>query len=143
MSSSAATSSSAEQSQQSSTPNAAASADSTSAPYDVTIDDATLTTDYSGKQALLVSFTFTNNSDDEASFAVNIMDKAFQNGVQLDTAIVSGVDSSSSLSTIKPGATVNVSQAFALADMSPVTVEVSETFSFSDDLIVEKTFDLQ
>lgn len=137
------TSSSSQQSQQqSSASNASAATDSSSAPYEVSIDDATLTTDYAGNQALLVNFTFTNNSDDEASFAVNIMDKAFQNGVQLDTAIVADADTSTSLNTIKPGATINVSQAFALNDTSPVTVEVSETFSFSSDLIAEKTFDI-
>ena len=102
----------------------------------------TVTTDYAGKQALLVNFTFTNNSDDEASFTVNIRDKAFQNGVQLDRAIVTDVDTSTGMNTIKPGATINVSEAFTLNDTSPVTVEVSEAFSFNSDLIAEKTFDI-
>lgn len=143
LSSSSSISASTDQTQQGGASNAVASADTSSAPYEVTIDDATLTTDYAGEQALLVTYTFTNNSDDEASFAVNIMNKAFQNGVQLDMAIGAGADSTASLNTIKPGATTTVSQAFTLTDMSPVTVEVSETFSFNDELIVEKTFDLQ
>lgn len=138
-----ATTSQTQQSQQSSSAsNAVAATSSASAPYEVTIDDGTLTTDYAGNQAILVTYTFTNNSDDDASFTVNVLNKAFQNGVQLDTAIGAGGDASASLATIKPGATTTVSQAFTLNDMSPVTVEVSESFSLSDELIAEKTFDL-
>lgn len=122
--------------------NAVASTDTASEKYAVSIDDGALTTDYAGNQALLVTYTFTNNSDDEASFAVNVISKAFQNGVQLDTAIGAGGDPSASLNTIKPGATITVSQAYSITDMSPVTVEVSESFSLSNDLIAEKTFDL-
>lgn len=113
-----------------------------SSDYAVTIDGFELAEDYSGEAAIVVTFTFTNGSDEDTSFLSAIHAKCFQNGVQLDTAIVSDIDSGSTLNELKPGATTTVQEAYKLDDESEVTVECVEFLSFNDEVIAEKTFSL-
>lgn len=108
--------------------------------YAVTIDGSTVTTDYEGNPAVIVDFTFTNNSDEATSFAVACSQKAFQNGVQLETAIVMDDLGNGYMAEIKPGATTQARLAFSLADESDVTVEVGELFSLDDTILAEATF---
>ena len=77
----------------------------------------------------VVDYTFTNNSDEATSFMVATIDKAFQNGVELDTGMVMNINNEAAMKDIKPGASVQVQQAFKLADQSEVTVEVEELLS--------------
>lgn len=113
---------------------------STGAKYVVSIDDCVLGKDYQGQDTAIVTFTFTNNSDSDTSFMVATIDKAFQNGVQLDDAISMDVDSSALMKEIKPGAAITVQQGYVLADTSALTIEVEELLNFGDDLLAEKTF---
>lgn len=108
--------------------------------YAVTIDGSTVTTDYEGNPAMVIDFSFTNNSDEATSFAVACSQKAFQNGVQLETAIVMDDLGNGYMAEIKPGATTQARLAFSLADESDVTVEVSELFSLDDTILAEATF---
>ena len=108
--------------------------------YDVTIDGATVTTDYEGAPAMIVDYSFTNNSDEATSFAVACSQKAFQNGVQLETAIVTEALGNGYLAEIKPGATTTARMAYSLTDQSDVTVEVSELISLDDTLLAQATF---
>ncbi len=118
----------------------ASSAPQAEAKYAVNIDDCQVTTDYAGKPAIVVTYTWTNNSDKATSFMVAVSAKVFQGGVQLDTGIVSDIDSQSSMSEIKPGATATVQQAYVLDDQTDVTVECTELISLDDTVIAEKTF---
>lgn len=111
-----------------------------SSKYVVTIDGSTVTTDYEGKPAIIVDYTFANNSDDATSFAVACSQKAFQNGVQLETAVVLDDLGNGYLAEIKPGATTSARMAYSLADESDVTVEVTELISFDDTILAEATF---
>lgn len=108
--------------------------------YGVTIDDGVVGEDYQGRPMLVVTYTFTNNSDKAQSFMVAVSDKAFQNGVELERAISTDIDTQSSIKEIKPGATVTVQQAYLLDDQSEVLVECTELISFDDTIIAEKTF---
>lgn len=108
--------------------------------YAVTIDDCQVTTDYAGKPAIVVTYTWANNSDKATSFMVAVSAKTFQNGVQLDTGVVSDIDAQSSMNEIKPGATATVQQAYVLDDQSDVTVECTELIGLDDTVIAEKTF---
>ena len=112
----------------------------TSSKYAVTIDGSTVTTDYEGKPAIIVDYTFTNNSDDATSFAVACSQKAFQNGVQLANAVVMDDLGNGYLAEIKPGATTSARMAYSLTDESDVTVEVTELISFDDTILAEATF---
>ena len=126
----------------------AAAASSSSAEavsdYDVTIDGMTLGEDYQGNPAAIVTYTFTNNSEKDTSFAVAIDAEAYQNGVELDTCVISGSNGiSDSMKNIKPGGTITVDLGYQLDDTtSPVTVECGELFSFNDEIIATETFDI-
>ncbi len=131
----------------SSTTSSASSAAASSTPaysgrYAVSIDDAKLTSDYDGSPAIVVTYTWTNNSDKDNSFMAAISDQAFQNGVELEYTSVPGVDTSSQFTDLKPGATTTTQAAFKLNDTSDVTIECSEFISFNDAIIAEKTFSL-
>lgn len=114
--------------------------------FAITIDDSHQTKDYAGKPALVVDFGFTNNSDKASSFLVAVSAKAFQNGVQLDSAIVGDdkkFDSGSSMKEIKPGASLKVQSAYVLTDTSDVTVEVSKLISLDKSLLAQKTISVK
>ncbi len=112
--------------------------------YAVTIDSCKQTKDYKGKAAIIVTYTWTNNSDSAKSFITAISDKAFQDGVQLDTAILNDGDTSSSMKEVKPGKSLKVKQAFLLdSKTEPVSIECSELISFDEALLAKKTFDLK
>ncbi|WP_172623334.1 DUF5067 domain-containing protein [Arabiibacter massiliensis] len=110
------------------------------AKYAVSIDDCQVTQDYSGAPAIVVTYTFANNSDKPQSFIVAVSAKAFQNGVQLDTGIVQDIDAQSSMNEVKPGATATVQMAYALDDQSDVSVECTELISMDDAVLAQKTF---
>lgn len=114
--------------------------------YHVAIKEAAFGKDYENKSMIVVDYDFTNNSDSDtaALYAINM--KAFQNGIQLETAIVMDnkvYDAGVAQKEIKPGVTLEKCQsAFVLSDNSPVTVEMTEIFSFDDKKLV-KTFTVE
>lgn len=108
--------------------------------YAVSIDGCTVTTDYQGAPAVVIDYTFTNNSDEDKAFAWACSPKAFQNGVQLETAIVSEDLGNGYTAEVKPGATTQARVAYALSDQSDVTVEVTELISLDDAVLAEATF---
>lgn len=91
-------------------------------------------TDYEGKPCLIVYYDFTNNSDENASSAASVFMKAFQNGVQCDTAIFMEENEAlgNYLTEVQPGATINTAQCYSISDMSQVTLEASELIAFDD-----------
>ncbi len=114
--------------------------------YHVAIKEAVFGKDYEGNPMIVVDYDFTNNSENDATalFAVNI--QAFQNGVELETAITMD-DSVYNVETaqkqIKPSVTLEKCQsAFVLSDTSPVTIEVSELITLDDKKLV-KTFEVK
>lgn len=117
----------------------------TDSSYAVTIDSCKQAKDYNGKACVVITYTWTNNSDKAQAFYTTISDKAFQDGVELETAyMTSGESTENSTKEIKPGKSIQVKQAFVLdSKKEPVTVEVSEIFSFSDALLAKKTFNLK
>lgn len=124
-------------------PQAVEQSEATQAAYGVTIDDCRVTEDYRGNPAAVVTYTFTNNSDEATSPAVAVHAKAFQNGTELELAVVADAEESGkSMNEVKPGSSITYESAYELADMSDLTVEVEELFSFSDELIAEQTFSL-
>jgi len=113
--------------------------------YTVSIVDHTLTQDYEGKPAVVITYNWTNNSDDTTSFAVALNSKVFQNDIQCDIAVImdSNVyNADNYMKDIRPGASLDVQLAYVLQDnTNPIEVEVSELISFSDDKILKK-FDI-
>lgn len=94
--------------------------------------------DYSGNEALIVTYEWANNSDEEKMFGTTFTAKAYQNGVECSTAyMVDGVDSQKLLTNIKPGAALEIQTAYLLTDNSDVTIEVSPWISFDDKKVVK------
>lgn len=111
--------------------------DNTLGDYGCVVKSATVTKDWTGEDAVLITYEFTNNSSDAISFDVALDARAYQDGIGLETAIL---DEDTDLWVdvdIKPGVTKEVRKAYVLRDTTtPVEIEVSEWISFSDDKIV-------
>ena len=116
--------------------------------YSVEITNARLTSTYDNKPAVVITYKFTNNTDDNpSSFDVAFYDNVYQNGVGLNKAytLIDGdpYDDGNSSKKIKKGASIDVDIAYALNDEStPIDVEVKEFLSFSDKT-VSRTFDIK
>lgn len=105
--------------------------------YAVSIISYKIGEDYQGKKAIIFDLGFTNNGDKATSFAFAIDFSAFQDGVELETAILHDDDlSGSSIRDVKPGAGIETMAAFVLTnDTSPVEIEIKPFLSFSSDEI--------
>lgn len=102
----------------------------------VEIKGGQLATDYEGNPVCIITYSWTNNSDETTSAMYEISEKAFQDGVELDSAYFildsSIYDSGSSMKDVRPGATADIQCAFVLANQtSDVEFELSELFNFS------------
>lgn len=95
-----------------------------------------VSTDYDGNPCLIFYYDFTNNSDVDTSADIATYIKAFQNGVQIESAFYSPDEENTSYSNsskqIQPGVTINVAQVFELTSDSDVDVKASESFSLRD-----------
>lgn len=114
-------------------------------PYQVTIDGAQLIKAYDDTDAVCITFTFTNNSDEAQSFGSATSVTVYQDGVQQDIAMPaeSPANYGNSLNKVKPGASITVDGVYALANTtSPVEVEVTELFDLNNTTLAEKTFNL-
>lgn len=113
--------------------------------YHVSINDFEIVEDYNGDAAILIRYTFTNNSEEKANGLTALASYAYQNGVQLETAMIfdSKVhDSSNNMKDIKPGASIDLESAYLLtSETAPVEFEMVAAFSLDDDRI-GKTFSL-
>lgn len=107
--------------------------------YHVEIKGASFAKDYEGKSAIVITYAWTNNSDDTTSAMVSVGTKAFQDGVQLESAMIVGddsYDSGTSMKDVRPGTTIDVQCAYVLtSETSMVEFEMTEWISFSDDMV--------
>ena len=113
--------------------------------YTVVIKSATVTTDYEGNPAIVVNYNWTNGSTETKMALTAVLAKAFQDGVQLDSAMMLSDNYAPNTATeLKPGASLGVQAAFVLRNTtSPVEFELSEAFAFDNDQVVAKTFDIK
>ena len=88
-----------------------------------------------GRDSLVMTFDFTNNSKENASCGWVITTEYMQGGVEMESAyVIADIDTYASIaekyySDIAPGMTLEVKNAHRLSDMSEVTVEISELWS--------------
>ena len=69
--------------------------------YHVEIKGASLAKDYQGNPAIVITYAWANNSEDTTSAMVSAGTKAFQDGVQLESAVIIGDDSYDSGASMK------------------------------------------
>ena len=116
--------------------------------YSLEIQSARLTQTYDGKPAVVVTYKYTNNSNDTpTAFYVAFDDEVYQNGVGLNESYFlrdgDPYSADNKSKEIKKGSSITVESAFELNDSStPIDVEVKELFSFNDETI-SKTFNLK
>lgn len=115
--------------------------------YRVDLKDSRVTSDPSGNDILIVTYTFTNNSDSAQAWSYAVSDTAFQNGVELGFVLTSyGIDGLSfeeKLKEIKPGVSLDVQCAYELNDdTTDVQIELKPFVSFSDEADVTYTITL-
>ena len=112
--------------------------------YAVTIDGSRMGTDYEGNPCIIVDFTFTNNSDEATSMAVAANIEVYQDGVELDTAICTDIDTSNYMNNVKTGASIPVTMAYSTTSTSDVEVEVYDFTNFTEDVqLASQTFSVQ
>lgn len=121
-----------------------ASAEGKVGDYYIKIDSAKKGKDYSGNDVLIVTYIWTNNSDEEQMFSTAFHITAYQDGIECDSFVfVDEIDSNKSLTNIKPGVSYEVQDAYALNGNGDVVIEVKEWFSFDDEVKVSKTFSIE
>jgi len=111
--------------------------------YEIEIISADKAKDYAGKNVIVITYKWTNNSDSATSFMMVFRDKVYQDGVECASTVVmkgDGFDKQSA--DIKAGAALEVKVAYKLNDDSDISVEVEGLLSFSDEK-VEKTFSVK
>ena len=100
--------------------------------YVVEIKSATVTQDYEGNPAVVITYSWTNNSAETTTPMSSVTTSVFQNGVGMESAYISDesiYDSSLYWTEVRPGTTIDVQEAFVLSDTtSPIEVEVAESF---------------
>jgi len=113
--------------------------------YEVTIGEMEFIQDYNGNAAVLVHFTFVNNSDENQSAMYGLLCKAFQNGIGLEDALVADENihnNADLMKEIQPGASIELTEAYLLSsDSAPVEFVVTEAFSI-DNSKLGKTFEV-
>ncbi|WP_110208685.1 DUF5067 domain-containing protein [Nocardioides daejeonensis] len=110
--------------------------------FEITIDGARQVVDFDGKPALLVDFTFTNNSGKAKDFMFAADVTVFQDGKELKDAFLrdNSPEMENIMKKIKPGQTIKVQEAYELRGKTEVTVEVTDLFSTEDKEIASRTF---
>ncbi len=113
--------------------------------YIVTISSAKVVSN-GDENILVVTYEFTNNSNNAKAFIFAVADKLFQAGVELESSSFSfgfadEYDSSSQTVEVQPGSTLSVQCAYKLNDTTTVVdVEISKWISLTDDKITFKIY---
>lgn len=115
--------------------------------YSIEIKNARLSKNWEGKDAVVITYGFTNNDDEPASFMVAFQENAYQNGVGLERAYTlddgDPYDEANQSKEIKKGASLDVEVAYILNDTeTDVEVEVEEWLGLSDDKVT-RTFSIK
>lgn len=114
--------------------------------YHVNIKAIELAEDYAGNPAVVVTYEWTNNSDESKAFGYALKDTVFQKGIECETSIIKIVtdDSDGKYKEIKPGITYEFRCGYLLNDTeSDIEIEVQEYFTLSSNpTIVSRVFEL-
>lgn len=113
--------------------------------YHIEIGSLEVVRDAEGHPAVLVSYTWTNNSEATASAMVMLLERAYQGERRLEETRLSqrpGYDAHSAARNVQPGGSAQVQQAYRLAEEGGTVVyTVSEFLSHTKNAVVQE-FDL-
>ncbi|MBE6720280.1 MAG: DUF5067 domain-containing protein [Ruminococcaceae bacterium] len=102
--------------------------------YICTVKSAEVCKDWEGKDAVKITYSFTNNNKEPQSFDIALADNVYQDGVELeDTFIDADEDDWGVDVKIKQGVTKEVIKVYKLRDKTTdLEVEIGEWLSFDD-----------
>lgn len=107
--------------------------------FSVQLKSAALATDYDGNPAMVITYTWTNNSDTTISPLASVSVRALQDGEELAAAMILDgevYNADTSISDARPGTSVNAQCAFTLtSETSPLTIELTELSGESDNVV--------
>lgn len=92
--------------------------------------------DYEGKSCIIVYFDYTNNSNENKAYEWSTGVKAFQNGVECDTAFILDSQNTAlgnSSKEVKSGTTIGVASAFLIDGMDDIELECGVLYGGSVD----------
>lgn len=109
--------------------------------YEVTVTDVILTKDYKDKPAITVMYDWTNNSDETKAPIYAVSFKVFQDGKELETAIITSDDLADPLGEVRPNISVEgLGRSFITTSQSELEIEISELISFGDPFLLVVPF---
>lgn len=100
--------------------------------YTVDYKGSCIMSSESGDDAVVMTFDFTNNSKENASYGWTIFEKAMQDGIEMTSAyVVTDMETYESVSVdfftdVAPGNTIEVSTAYLLSGTSEVTLTLAD-----------------
>lgn len=105
---------------------------------------AKLVTDPMGSNRLIVTYEWTNLTNQPSSAIYNVAVDAYQNGIGLEEDFGFILEDDSSQREVQPGVTIQVREAFLIEDMvTDVQVEITPWISFEYEVIDSEIFRLQ
>ena len=103
----------------------------------VELKNVTLTDDYEGAPAIIVTYAWTNNSTETTSSMTSVSCSAYQDGSELGIAVImdeGAYDAEAFMQNIDPGEALDVQAAFVLDNTtSTVEIQLREWNSHKDD----------
>ena len=108
--------------------------------YYIEIKGASLSTDYEGNDAIVITLSWTNNSEETTNFGSIFLCQAFQDGIEMETTFVGNDLEENIYKDIRPGATLEVNLSYLLSSQSVVEFEVSD-WIWNADVLVSMDFD--
>ena len=106
----------------------------------VTISGARLD-EYNGKEAIVVSYSWTNTTNSKTSAIYNVAIHAYQNDIELEKAYFTDADDELLSRNIKPGVTVDLKEAFYLDDPdADILVEATPWIALDGEVYISETF---
>ena len=97
--------------------------------------------DYEGNKCLLYYYTFTNNSDENATAGIAANVQCFQDGGECEIGIMAEQNDSMNnyaINEVQPGGTVEVCQVYKLKSDTELTIEASDMISFDNKKDTQK-----
>ncbi len=97
--------------------------------------------DYEGNKCLLYYYTFTNNSDENATAGIAANVQCFQDGGECEMGIMAEQNDSMNnyaINEVQPGGTVEVCQVYKLKSDTELTIEASDMISFDNKKDTQK-----
>jgi hypothetical protein len=95
---------------------------------------------YDNKPTVVITYTFTNNSDEPAAFYTAFTDTVYQDGIECERSY--NLDETNEDKNIKPGSSIDVKLAYVLNDTTTnIDVEVGGFWSL-DGNVITKSFQL-